>query len=74
MQTEKEGNTDNSVTDEEMDRGFPGQSMAENCKCSVAAEKWKGASEKGAEELPRNVRSSQPSLDSFICVAWMLLV
>lgn len=43
-------------------------------KCSVAAEKWKGASEKGAEELPRNVRSSQLSLDSFICVAWMLLV
>ena len=61
-------------TAEEMGRGFPGQRVPENHKCSVATEKQEGTYEKGSEELPRNVRSSQPSLDSFICVGWMLLV
>lgn len=46
------------------------------CKpqCPVATEKWVGAYEKGEEELPRNVGSSQPCLDSCILVGWMLLV
>lgn len=43
-------------------------------QCPVATEKWEGAYEKGEEELPRSVRSSQPCLDSFIFVGWMLLV
>lgn len=53
---------------EEVGRGFPGQRVLENRNCLVATEKWEGAYEKGAEELPRNMRSSQPSVDSFICV------
>lgn len=46
------------------------------CKpqCRVAPEKWEGAYEKGEEELPRNVKSSQSCLDSLIFVSWMLLV
>lgn len=57
---------------EETGRGFPVQRVPKTPKCSVATEKREGVYEKGAE-LPRNVRSSQPSLDSFIYVGWMLL-
>lgn len=62
-----------TVFSEDMGRGFLGQGASENPKYSVAIEQWEGAYEKGSVELPRDVRSSRPSLDNFIGVGWMLL-